>query len=56
MSKALPIAVLAGGIHWHQPVDAMAAIDTVSDADLLEVAILGDLPDFDLPGSDSMTP
>ena len=54
---ALAIALLSGGFHWRELVNASAAAgDDVPDAELLEVAVLGDLPDFESTDPDAPTP
>jgi hypothetical protein len=54
---ALAVAVLSGGIHWRELVNPSApAGEGVPDAELLEVAVLGDLPDFESSDPDATTP
>lgn len=53
---SLAIATVAGGIHLTQPDDPTAPVEAVADADLLEVATLGDLPGFEAPLSDTLRP
>lgn len=54
---ALAVALLSGGFHWRELVhEATAAGDDVPDAELLEVAVLGDLPGFEPSDPDAPTP
>jgi len=54
---ALAVALLSGGFHWRELVNASASAgDGVPDAELLEVAVLGDLPGFEPADPDAPTP
>lgn len=53
---SLAIATIAGGFLFTQPDEAPSAVDFVADADLLEIATLGDLPEFEVPAPDAPRP
>ncbi len=55
---ALAIAAATGTWHWGQTNDSAPPIETlvIADADLLEVAVLGDLPELDEPLAEPPAP
>jgi hypothetical protein len=54
---ALAVALLSSGFHWRELVnDPTATVQEVPDAELLEVAVLGDLPGFEPTDPAASTP
>lgn len=54
---ALAIALISGGFHWRQLVAQPGrGAEEVPDAELLEFAVLGDLPGFEPAEADAPTP
>lgn len=53
---AVAIAAVTGGIHWQASRRPASDSDPIPDADLLEVAVLAELPGYDEPAPDYTAP